>query len=630
MAQIELAWRFPRALLVAVTITACLYFAQEVIIPLTLAALLSFLLAPLVTRVEHRGLKRTPSVVIVIVAALTCFGGIAWIITNQFVDLAEKLPSYKENVEHKLQALNGRTSAIFGNASKVLDDLAQKIAPPRIEPQVHPAVPHEAPADVPVAAPAPAPVAPTPVMVVAKDTSSLEMLRLVLGQILSPLGKAAIVIILTAFMLIGREELRDRLIRLAGTSKLHITTEALDDAGERVSRYLYMQLIINSVYGGAVAVGLFFIGVPNALMWGMMSMILRFIPYLGFWMAAAIPFLLALASPSWFQPVGTLVLFGLLEAVANNLEPGLYGSSTGLSSLAVLAAALFWGWLWGPMGLLLSTPLSVVLVVLGKHVPQLEFLSVVMSDEPVLQPHVRLYQRILATDYEEAEDLFEEFTKGKTLLEAYDNFVLPALALAESDYHFERIDDSRRKTVHDNMLEFVRELGMRRLETKSDDVLPSESITVSKDSNKLPPVVEGRLAHVRVICFPAHDEADEIGGMMLSQILQSEGVNLQVASVASLASEMVDVIEERKIEVVCISSMTQKAARHARYLFGRIRDRYPKLPVVVALWSNKMGQEKARRLLGCGENDTVATTAAEAIKDLLHLIVHCAERKSEK
>ena len=614
----------------AVTITACLYFAQEVIIPLTLAALLSFLLAPLVTRVEHRGLKRTPSVVIVIVAALTCFGGIAWIITNQFVDLAEKLPSYKENVEHKLQALNGRTSAIFGNASKVLDDLAQKIAPPRIEPQVHPAVPHEAPADVPVAAPAPAPVAPTPVMVVAKDTSSLEMLRLVLGQILSPLGKAAIVIILTAFMLIGREELRDRLIRLAGTSKLHITTEALDDAGERVSRYLYMQLIINSVYGGAVAVGLFFIGVPNALMWGMMSMILRFIPYLGFWMAAAIPFLLALASPSWFQPVGTLVLFGLLEAVANNLEPGLYGSSTGLSSLAVLAAALFWGWLWGPMGLLLSTPLSVVLVVLGKHVPQLEFLSVVMSDEPVLQPHVRLYQRILATDYEEAEDLFEEFTKGKTLLEAYDNFVLPALALAESDYHFERIDDSRRKTVHDNMLEFVRELGMRRLETKSDDVLPSESITVSKDSNKLPPVVEGRLAHVRVICFPAHDEADEIGGMMLSQILQSEGVNLQVASVASLASEMVDVIEERKIEVVCISSMTQKAARHARYLFGRIRDRYPKLPVVVALWSNKMGQEKARRLLGCGENDTVATTAAEAIKDLLHLIVHCAERKSEK
>ncbi len=630
MAQIDTAWRFPRALLVAATITACLYFAQDVIIPLTLAALLSFLLAPLVTRLERWNLNRTSSVVIVIVATLIGFGGIGWIITNQFVDLAEKLPSYKENVEQKLQALNGRTSAVFSNASKVLDDLAQKGALPRIEPQPRPAITHQIPTDVPAVAPPVASVVPTPVMVVAKDTNSLEMLRLVLGQLLTPLGKAAIVIILTAFMLIGREELRDRLIRLAGTSKLHITTQALDDAGERVSRYLFMQLIINSVYGAAVAVGLFFIGVPNALMWGMLSMILRFIPYLGFWMAAGIPFLLALASPSWFQPVATLSLFALLELVTNNVEPGLYGTSTGLSSLAVLAAALFWGWLWGPMGLLLSTPLSVVLVVLGKHVPQLEFLSVVMSDEPVLQPHVRLYQRILATDYEEAEDLFEEFTKGKTLSEAYDNFVLPALALAESDYHFERIDDSRRKTVHDNMLEFVRDLGARREQAKPLDGLPAEPGEKVSSDCEAPPVEQGRLAHVEVICFPAHDEADEIGGMMLAQILRTEGVNIQVASVASLASEMVDVIEERKIEVICISSMTQKAARHARYLFKRIRDRYPKLPMVVALWSNKMGQEKARRLLGCGENDTVATTAAEATKDLLHLIVHCADRKPDK
>lgn len=619
MATIGSEWKVPRILFIAAFVTAALYFAQDVFIPFALAALLSFLLAPLVRHLEHWGFRRLPAVLLVSVLSIACSVCLGWIVMNQFVDLAEHLPNYKENVEQKLQALNGRTSEALTHATRILRELGQHAA--IVSPLGDKTLPlidgSESSQSVHVES------APTRVTIVVKELSSLDFLRSAISPLLTPLGKAAIVAILVVFMLIGREELRDRLIRLAGTTHMNVTTQALDDAGERVSRYLLMQFIINSIYGTGVAFGLYFIGVPNAFMWGLLATMLRFIPYLGFWLAAGIPFLLALASPTWFQPVATLLLFGILELIANNLEPSLYGSSTGLSSVAVLGAALFWAWLWGAVGLLLSTPLTVVLVVMGRHVPSLAFLNVVLGDEPVLRPHVRLYQRMLATDNDEAEDLFEEFTKEKSLTEAYDAFALPALSLAESDYHLGNIDDARRKLVHENMRELVQELGDQR--KQSEDRARLAAIGPAQIVHAEP----SRLASVPVMCFPARDEADEIAGAMLAQILQAAGAAMKTVSVASLAGEMLEMIEQEKIEVICISAVPPSGIRHARYLYKRIRARYSKIPIVVALWSSKLALDKAKRLIGCSEDDTIATTAAEAAKHILRLVDICSLRKQE-
>jgi predicted PurR-regulated permease PerM len=618
MARTDAVWRLPRTLFVATFITAALYFAQDVFIPLALAALLSFLLSPLVTRLERLGLKRTPSVLAVSLFSLTCFVCLGWILTNQFIDLAVNLPNYKENLEQKLQTLSKRTGAVLSKATRVVRELGQQTAaefepetkgPATDKTDLFPKPEHAEPAQA----------APTRVTVVTKEASSLEFLRSVLAPLSAPLGKAAIIILLVVFMLIEREELRDRLIRLAGTSHINVTTQALDDAGERVSRYLTMQLTFNSLYGVAIAAGLYFIGVPNALMWGLLAIVLRFLPYLGFWIATAIPFLLALASPGWIQPIATACLFGILQLISNNVEPSLYGTSTGLSSVALLGAALFWAWLWGPVGLLLSTPLTVVLVVMGKHIPHLEFLTVVLGDEPVLEPSVRLYQRMLATDNEEAEDLFEEFTKGKSLAEAYDTFALPALGLAESDYHLELIDDAKRKLVHENMKELVQDLGEQRKQALQMALLPGADPVVTAGAS--------RLAKVQVICFPARDEADEIAGAMLAQVLQAAGASMKTVSVVNFAGEMLEMIEQQQIEVICISAVPPSGVRHARYLYKRIRARFSEIPIVVALWSSKLGQEKARRLMCCAENDEIAINTAEAAKYILHLVETCSLRQ---
>ena len=616
MPQTNVDWRFPRTLLVAAFITAGLYFAQDVFIPLTLAALLSFLLTPLVTRIERLGLRRTPAVLIVALLSILSFGCLGWIVTGQLVDLAEKMPSYKENVEKKFQDVNGRTGTVLRKAVESLSEIGQA-APADVGEAPKPDSPSAS-----AARPDSSLTVPTRVIVVPKAVSTSEFVRGLIAPFLAPLGKGAIVIILVVFMLIEREELRDRLLRIAGTTNMKVTTRALNDAGARVSRYLVMQLALNSVYGMAVAAGLYFIGVPQALMWGMLATVLRFLPYLGFWIAAAIPFFLALASPTWQQPVATVCLFGALELAMNQLEPALYGSSTGLSSVAVLSAALFWTWLWGAVGLILSTPLTVLLVVMGKHVPNLNFLNVVLGDEPALAPHMRLYQRMLATDNEEAEDLFEEFTLGKSLTEAYDKFALPALGLAELDFQQDHIDEDKRKLVYDNFKDLVEELGERRV------LAGKEALAESAEPGL--PAEPSRFACVPTICFPARDEADEIAGTMLGQVLGASGAEMQTVSVDSLAGEMLEMIERRNIEVICISAVPPSGVRHARYLYKRIRAKFPKVPIVVALWNSKLSQEKARRLMGCAQDDSIVMTMAEATKHFLRLVNVCSLLKHEK
>jgi predicted PurR-regulated permease PerM len=373
-------------------VIATLYFARDFLIPLALAALLTFLLSPLVTRIE-RWLGRITAVLLVGVLILAATGAAGWMLTRQLVDLAAKLPDYKENIHTKVRSIKVPTGGVFKKFSDTVEELkkdlpgAETSTPATAKPETSVAV---TPRSVPAAA-----------SVQVVETSSLSLTGLVqylLAPLLGPIGKAALVVLLVIFMLLRREDLRRRLIRLIGKGHISATTHAMEDAGARVFRYLLMQLVVNVCYGIPVAIGLYFIGVPNAVLWGAFAAVLRFIPYIGPWIGAALPIALSLAvSPSWTMPLLTIALFVVLELLSNNLmEPWLYSSSTGVTPIALIVAAVFWTWLWGPVGLILSTPLTVCLVVIGRNVPRLSFLSVVLSDEEALTPAEDFYHR--ATD----------------------------------------------------------------------------------------------------------------------------------------------------------------------------------------------------------------------------------------
>jgi len=369
------------AIALASFVMATLYVTRDFLIPLALAALLTFLLSPLVTRIE-RWLGRITAVLLVAAMILAATVAVGWVLTRQLVDLAAKLPDYKENIQTKLRSFKVPTGGVFTRFSETVEELRKDL------PGAENLTPTVAKAQTPAAVtPRPAPAA-EPVQVEPSSLSLTGLVQYLITPLLGPLGKAALVVLLVVFMLLRREDLRRRLIRLIGKGHISAATHAMEDAGARVSRYLLMQLVVNVSYGIPVAIGLYFIGVPNAVLWGAFAAVLRFIPYIGPWIAAVLPITLSLAvSPNWTMPLLTIGLFIVLELLSNNLmEPWLYGSSTGVTPIALIVAAVFWTWLWGPVGLVLSTPLTVCLVVIGRNVPRLSFLSVVLSDEEALTP----------------------------------------------------------------------------------------------------------------------------------------------------------------------------------------------------------------------------------------------------
>ena len=449
---------------------------------------------------------------------------------------------------------------------------------------------------------------PMPVEVV-NEVSARQVAENILGPIISPLGTAAMVVVFVVFMLIERENLRNRVIHLIGSRQLNIATQALDDAASRVSRYLLMQLIVNAAFGFVVAVGLFFIGLPNALVWGVLAAVLRFVPYIGPWIAATIPIVLAAAIfEGWTRPLLVLAVFVVNELISNNVvEPWLYGSSTGISTMGILVSAVFWTWLWGPIGLVMSTPLTVCLTVMGRYVPQLSFLNTLLSDEEVLPPEARFYQRLLALDPEEAADIAEEYLKENSLESLYDKVLLPALSLAEQDRHQGDLDETKERFILNAMRELVDELGTKAKQLRED----------SQTADVLQVVP---LADVRVLCLPARDEADEITGMMLGQLLEAKGVPVVLVSTQSLSGEMLLQVSEEQPGVVCVSALPPLAATHARYLCKRLRPKFPTLKIVVGLWQTKGSTKKAEtRLLETGI-DQFVTTLAEATEQLVQLV----------
>jgi predicted PurR-regulated permease PerM len=580
-------------LISAFIIIVALYFAREVCIPLALAALLSFLLAPLVVRLRRWGMSRIPAVLVAVGISFVVIGILAALVATQVVDLANDLPNYQRNILNKIRSVSGPSEGIFSQPAQMLRDLSKELTV-RMTPTPFTDTPN--PVRVEISEPAP---------------TSLEVIKNVLGSMLAPLATAGIVIVFVIFMLIQREDLRDRLIRLIGPSQINVTTQALDDAAGRVSRYLLMQLIINATYGIPVGVGLYFIGIPNPLLWGLLATFLRFIPYVGPAIAAAVPIMLAFAiDPGWTKPLLAIALFVTLELLSNNfMEPWLYGSCTGISATAILAAAVFWTWLWGPIGLLLSTPLTVCLVVLGRYVPHLHFLHVLLGDKPVLTEDARFYQRLLAMDDEEASKIAEDFLKSKPLVDLYDSVIVPALVLAEQDRHHGALDEIRQSFIIQSTRSIIEDLADHR-----------DSATVSLDRRTDPRSLRagssGDGSETLLICLPARDEADELAAVMLSQLLFERGIQSKTIPASTLVSERLEVVDHFQNKIVCISAVPPSAVSHARALARQVRTRFRECKLIIGVWNRQSNLAELSSRLGVAQPNAVAATFAEALEQI--------------
>jgi predicted PurR-regulated permease PerM len=592
-------------LFAAVVVIATLYFARVMLVPLALAVLFTFVLTPLVSVLERIHFPRFLAVFLVVALAVAGLGIAGWTVTNQLIDVTNQLPSYKSNIKTKIDSIRRPRSSRFDSAANAVKEIGKEITDTSADTAENASAKASAKTKAAIAPPKSAQI-----QVYQPASNPLESFN----SVITPLGSAIIVLVLTIFMLAGREDLRNRVIGLVGHGHLNVMTQALNDAGARVSRYLLMQLLVNTGYGAVMGLGLYFIGVPNALLWGTVAGLFRFLPYVGAPLAAILPILLSLAIfATWSQPVETLLLYLIVElVVANFLEPLLYGANTGISSFAILFAAIFWGLIWGPIGLLLSTPLTVCLVVIGRHVPTLNFLNVLLGDQPVLSPEAHYYQRLLSSDQAEAKHVLEEYLKENSLEELYDSVVVPALALAEQDRHHDDLDAITEQFICQSTKELLEELGDKTKEAEA-----SAKEATSEEEKTAPPAANGKRSvelqpSTSIVCLPARDEADEIVGIMLAQLLEKSGYSAQAIAIGTTA-EMLAQVKDSAPDIVCISALPPFALLHARELYKRVRSVLPEAKVVIGLWKFGGDPAKATVRLNIAGDDKLALTLAQTV-----------------
>jgi predicted PurR-regulated permease PerM len=566
------------AIIVGVVIVATLHLAQDVLIPVVLAGLFCFLLAPLVNFLERHRLGRIPAVLMTTAIAFSIVGMLAYVVAGQLLDLAYKLPSYKENIIAKIDSLHVPQGGPWGKVTETFTDLRKELKKSDGDPA------GKAPAAAKGAAPND-PAQPeedssatkggdagkakgsedgkgTVIEVVNPSDTLGDFLRRAAAPVLGPIGTAAVVIVFVIFMLLKKEDLRNRVIHLAGRTRLSLTTRAIEDAGTRVSRYLLMQTVVNVIYSIPIGLGLMFIGVPNALLWAVLTAVLRFIPYIGLWIVAFFPLMLSLAvSPSWTMPMMTIGLFLVVELISSNvLEPWLYGESTGLSSVAILVAAIFWTWLWGPVGLLLAIPLTVCLAVLGKHVPALSFLDVLLGHEPSLPAPDRYYQRLLARDEMEAAKVLAEYEKITSFDHVLADLLAPAVMSAETDREDHDLDEEIYTFVLASVRKHALREELRTAPLEADDATPD------------------------VLIIPAESEGDEVVGIILGELIGAK-VRTRVTAHQVLTNEKAETAMTSGAQVICISDISRHDAPRARFLGRRLRTRGCTAFVVTGLWS---------------------------------------------
>lgn len=577
-----------------VLVVAVLRIAEEVMIPLALALLLAFLLTPVVVRMVRFKLPRTLAITVTLSFALLVVGVVGWNVTSQALGLLEDLPKYEVNLHKKITALkqpsgDGSLSRALGTLDKIWVDL-------------------QAPAPVAGAATGtPAkPQTPVPVEVKPSSSSSFEIARDILKGLVKPLGTAGVVIVFVVAILFQREDLRSRFIRVISGGHLNIATQAVDDAAQRVSRYLLAQLLINTGYGICVGVGLYFIGIPHAPLWGLLSALLRFIPFLGPMIATTLPAILAVAvDPGWTMLFWTAGLFLVLELLTNNVvEVLMYGASTGISTLALLAAAVFWTWLWGMPGLFLSTPLTVCLLVIGQYVPGLKFLGVLLGNEPALEPSAQFYQRMLSMDHESMFNAAQAYVEQRSLCEFYDDVFVPALLMSEVDRHNGTLAEVRQKFIFESSRELIEELAVGRALVRDAQDQDSPGPTAPRATPL--PVVLG---------FPARDEADELVALMLRELLRENGVDATVHSGTALPEQLT---RERR-SIAFISALPPSTLGSASRLCRRLKEANPEVNVMIGVWSSAAKMEDLKRRLSPAQPAEIVTRLSDALVQLKNL-----------
>ncbi|HEX8915042.1 MAG TPA: AI-2E family transporter [Humisphaera sp.] len=570
-----------------VLLTIALYWGHIVLVPLALSILFAFVLSSPAEWVEKRGLGRAPSVLLVTLGAFAVLALVAAAATVQIRGLAADLPQYQANIDRKVQPVQSllhRVQALQSNLK-------------------------EAGPDVPPASTQPTGTDAKPVSVVVKppEPGAISWLPSLARPLAELLVNGVLVVVLTVFMLMQRESFRDRLIRLAGRSRLSSTSRALGDAAARVGKYLLLQLAVNAALGAVVAVGLYFLSVPYALLWGLLVVVLRFVPYVGYWVAAlAAVAMSAAVSPGWGHPLIVLAMFAVFDlTLANVIEPLVFSHGTGVSPVALLVAAVFWGFLWGPVGLLLSTPLTVCLAVLGKHVPSLGFLAVLLGDDPSLDPAARFYDRLLARDYDEAAVLLDAYAADHPLDATYDEVILPALAQAKTDREQRDVSSEDEAAVFDATRALLDGLA---------------------DHGRAAPPTEARAAGVppvRVIGCAVFGQADDLALRMLGDAIRPAGGELVVTRPEDLVAAVGRAVAEAAAAggtappVACLSTLSPGGMSQARGLLAAVRRAFPAVKLLVGRWGQTGDTTQTEKYLRAGGADDVGWSLRETIRQLV-------------
>jgi predicted PurR-regulated permease PerM len=608
----------------AAIIISMLYFGRDIFVPVALAILLSFVLAPLVEILRRIHVPRALAVVSVVVLAFSLIFAMGSLLAAQLTQLAGDLPRYQSTVSEKIQSFR-ETKAGRGTlerASDMLKDLSRELDKPKD------AAPARASGSA-VGPNAPAPAKPLPVEVRQPDPGALESLRTLISPLVHPIATTGIIIVFVIFILLQREDLRNRLIRLAGSSDLQRTTAALDDAASRLSRLFLTQLILNGAFGLVIGTGLWFIGIPSAILWGILAAALRFVPYIGAIIAAVFPLALAVAiDPGWSMLLWTLALFIVVEPVVGHvIEPMVYGHSTGLSPVAVVAAATFWTALWGPIGLVLATPLTVCLVVLGRHVERLEFLDVMFGDRPALSPPEIFYQRMLAGDPTEAAEKAEEFLKERSLASYYDEVALKGLQLAQADAGRGALDQERLAKIRDAVTEFASDLSEQddrpplkgNSTTDAEASSAVESVAENAANEKLPILSKDSLpldwqGEHPVLCMAGRSLIDEAAAIMLAQLSTTHGLAARVEAAEALSTTNVFRLDTTGVAVICLVYLDASGPAHMRYSVRRLRRKLPTATIILCCWFREIDPAALELLREGAKADLVAANLGDAIK----------------
>jgi len=581
----------------AATLVTVLYVAQVLFIPIVLAVFLTFLLTPVVSLLQRLKMGRKPSVLLVVLMVSLMLGGGGWMLSAQVKDLIDQLPSHTENINRKLEGLRamGKDNT-FGKLQEMATDIAEAWHVRRDSPRTQDG--QSAPAQEPGEA--------RPEIVVQSGGQDwVGHVTARLGNVMTPLAHLALALVLAVFMLIKREALRNRLIHLVGDGGMTAATKAVDDASVRISRYLRVQFMINSSFGLLWGTGLYFIGLDYFILWGFLGAALRYIPYIGATLAAFLPIVLSVAQfPGWGPTVMILALLLVMELMCNNvIEPWLYGQSIGVSEVAMLISSAFWALLWGPFGLILAAPLTVCLLVLGKYVPQFNFLVVILGDQPALTTDVSFYQRLLAHDSDEALRLAQEKLDESSLVDVYDAVIVPALVYAKRERERDEIVDENEGELIQSIRAIV-------------DLLkaPPEPEDGSQESTTLP--AEGPV--LSILAYPAHDEEDRLALELLRRLLDPALWNVNVVAPEALLEDILEDCGESMPSLVCVGALPPGGLVNTRYLCTRLLNRCADLPIVVGRWGLNEGAEASLVQLRSGGASLAATTLAETCRQLAY------------